>query len=439
MGKASTGGEDEAVVTFARTTGATLQTRRAAILSAAAAALPAFARPTAAAAAPRRDRPGPLRLLLPAPTGPYAVGTVALRLVDTVRPDPWVPQPYRELMVSLRYPALGTGTRPGDPQMLPGEAAGFAALAGYPGVPADQVDWAATRTHAHPGVPAAAGPFPLVLYSPGAGDPRSLNSTLCDDLASRGYAVLTVDHTYDAAAVEFPGGRVEHTVLPAEFAKAVPDPEHPDPARVATLLRKVMDIRVADIRFVLDTLPQALPRRLREVPDLGRIGMFGHSAGGFTALQAMYDDPRIAAGADFDGVTAYVQDDPDRGYLSPVAAGGLDRPFLLVGKDGNTRRTVPSWDALWRRSRGWHRGLSLAGAEHATFTDAETLIPQIVRGLRLPAGTAAASLGTLDPRRAVDAQRRVLAAFFDRRLRGRDDHGLFDAPFPDHPEVRLFT
>ncbi|SHN01963.1 alpha/beta hydrolase family protein [Actinacidiphila paucisporea] len=416
-----------------------MQTRRAAVLSAAVAALSAVPLP-AVASSPAPPRPRGLgRLRLPPPSGPYAVGTVALRLVDTVRPDPWVPQPYRELMVSLRYPAQGVRPGPGAPQMLPGEAAGFAELAGYTGVPAARVDWAATRTHAHQGAPAAAGPFPLVLYSPGAGDPRSLNSTLCDDLASRGYAVLTVDHTYDAAAVEFPGGRVESTVLPAELAKVVPDPEHPDPARVAPLLRKVLDVRVADIGFVLDRLPDALPRPLRGLPDFARVGMFGQSAGGFTALQAMYGDPRIAAGANFDGVTAYVEDDADRGYLPPVAAGGLDRPFLLVGKDGNTRRTVPSWDALWRHSRGWHRGLSLAGSEHATFTDAETLIPQIARRLHLPAGTVPANLGALDPGRAVRAQRAYLVAFFDRWLRDRDDHGLLDGPSPCHREVRFFS
>ncbi|MFI0897379.1 alpha/beta hydrolase family protein [Streptomyces sp. NPDC020983] len=409
-------------------------TRRSAAVGAAAAALSAAFPPPAAAAEPGRTG----RLRLPAPSGPYGVGTVALRLVDAARDDPWVPGRRRELMVSLRYPAR-CGRGAGAPQMLPGEAAGFAAFAGYTGVPAAEVDWAATRTFARTGAPALPGRFPLVLYSPGAGDPRSLNSTLCDDLASRGYAVLCVDHTYDAAAVEFPGGRVERTVLPAEFAEAVPDPAHADPARVAVLLRKVVEVRVADLRSVLDLLPDALPRALRGVPDFGRTGVFGHSAGGFTALQAMYDDPRIAAGANFDGVTAYVQDDPDTGYLSPVAAGGLDRPFLLAGKDGNTPSTVPCWDALWRRSRGWHRGFSLAGAGHAAFTDAETLLPQIARRLHLPASAVTANLGTLAPHRAVRAQRAHLAAFFDRWLRGRDDHGLFDGPSPLYPEVRPFS
>jgi dienelactone hydrolase len=342
-------------------------------------------------------------------------------------------------MVSVRYPARAAAGFPLAPHMLPGEAAGWAALNSLSDVPADRVDWAATRTHAHQGAPAARGPHPVVLYSPGAGDPRSLGGTLCDDLASRGYAVVTIDHTYDASAVQFPGGRVERTVLPAEFAKVVPDPAHPDPARIAPLLKKVVDVRVADVRFVLDALADALPRRLRGALDLDRIGMFGQSAGGFTALQAMHDDPRIAAGANFDGVTNYVQDDGDHGFTSTLSADGLDRPFLLVGKDGNTRATVPSWDALWRHSGGWRRGLTLRGAAHGTYTDAVVLMPQLARGLDLPRETVTENIGTIAPWHAVTADRALLAAFFDRFLRGRGDHGLLDGPSPRLPDARFFS
>ena len=396
---------------------------------------------TPASAARGTSAPEPVRLTLPAPSGPYPVGTVALRLVDPNRPDPWVARPYRELMVSVRYPAEQVSGHPRAPQMAPGEAAAFARFNSWQGVPGDRVDWAATRTHAHQGAPVAAGRFPVVLYSPGAGDPRSLGTTLCDDLASRGYAVVAVDHTYDAGAVEFPGGRVELTVLPAELAKAVPDPEHPDPAKLAPLLKKTVDVRVADVRSVLDRLPDVLPRGLAAAMDFGRLGMFGHSAGGFTALQAMDQDRRIAAAANFDGVTAYVADDGDHGYLSPVAAHGLDRPFLLVGKDGNTRRTVPSWDALWRHSTGPRHGLTLRGAEHATYTDAEPLVPQIARALRLPCDTVTSLIGTVPPRRAVTTERVCLAAFFAHYLRGTITAapGPLEWPALRFPDLRPFA
>ncbi|MFD8811723.1 alpha/beta hydrolase family protein [Streptomyces sp. NPDC059627] len=395
-------------------------TRRTALLSAVAAtALSAVAARTASAAP---HPAGQVRLTLPTPSGPHPVGTVSLRLVDTARADPWVTaQPYRELMISIRYPARDIGGHPRAPQMLPGEAAGFAAVNNLAGVPADQVDWAATRTHAHEGAPVDRnrGPYPVVCYSPGAGDPRSLGTTLCDDLASRGYVVVMLDHTYDATAVQFPDGRVEHTVLPAEYDKA-----YPDKKRIRALLKKTMAVRVADTRFLLDELPRALPRELRGTPDWDRIGMFGQSAGGFTALQAMHDDRRIVAGANLDGVVAYVQDDGDSGNLSTVAVEGLDRPFLLLGKDGNDLSTVPSWNALWRHSRGPREGLTLRGAEHATFTDEEAMVPQLARRLGLPRKTVVNLIGTIAPARAISAERACLASFFDRRLRGRDDTGL---------------
>ncbi|WP_406430996.1 hydrolase [Streptomyces sp. NBC_00631] len=406
-------------------------TRRTALLSAVAAAtLPAVSARTASAA---QRTAGQVRLTLPPPSGPCPVGTVSLRLVDTSRADPWkTAQRDRELMISVRYPARDTGRHPRAPQMLPGEAAGFAAVNNLAGVPADKVDWAATRTHAHQGAPVDRdrGPYPLVCYSPGTGDPRSLGTTLCDDLASRGYVVVMLDHTYDATAVQFPGGRVERTVLPAEYDKA-----YPDKKRIAALLKKTVGVRVADTRFLLGALPRALPPELRGTTDWDRIGMFGHSAGGFTALQTMHDDRRIAAGANLDGVLAYVQDDGDRGHLSTAAADGLDRPFLLIGKDGNDLSTVPSWNSLWRHSRGPREGLTLSGAEHATFTDEEAMIPQLARRLGLPRTTVVENIGTIVPARAIPAERACLASFFDRRLRGRK---AADLP-ARAPEVRPFT
>ena len=188
-------------------------TRRALLLSAATLTATAAAVPARAAAPDARRSGGaggaPVRLSLPAPSGPHVLGTVALRVVDFSRRDPWVPQlPYRELMVTLRYPALPAAARshPRAPQMTPGAAAGFAALNNLTGVPADRVDWAATATHAHEGAPVdpRGGPYPVVLYSPGVLDPRTFATTLTDDLASRGHVVVTVDHTYEATAVESP-------------------------------------------------------------------------------------------------------------------------------------------------------------------------------------------------------------------------------------------
>ncbi len=58
-----------------------------------------------------------LRLTLWAPTGPYAIGTVQLHLVEHSRRDPWVPARPREVMISIWFPAPSAGSYPSAPWM----------------------------------------------------------------------------------------------------------------------------------------------------------------------------------------------------------------------------------------------------------------------------------------------------------------------------------
>ena len=381
------------------------------------AAAPALA-PAVSSAAPVL-RAAPARLTLPAPTGPDAVGTTSLRLVDGSRHDPWVTaQPYRELMVSVFYPARDAAAYPVAPEMAPAAAKHFDASLGTPihqgwGIPVGKADWGATLTHSHVGAPALPGRHPVVLYSPGLGDPRTLGTTNAEELASRGYAVITIDHTYDASEVEFPGGRVEPFDLPLD-------------GDVIALLKKIVSVRVTDTRFVLDRLSSVLPAGV----TAGRIGMFGQSAGGFTALQTMHDDPRVAAAADLDGTLGFDQDDGGPG-LSPLAEEGLRKPFLLMGSQASDHYTVRSWEALWSNSTGWRRDLHLRGSKHHTYTDMESLVPQVPG---VPAEAKYEDVGWIDTARAVAGQRAYLTAFFDRWLRGHDD-GLLDGPSPRHPDT----
>ncbi|MFE2871685.1 alpha/beta hydrolase, partial [Embleya sp. NPDC059259] len=64
-------------------------------------AAPASARPV-----DRRPANDAVLRLVP-PTGPHAIGTTTLYLVDRCRPDPWEPIPVREVMVTVFYPARG--------------------------------------------------------------------------------------------------------------------------------------------------------------------------------------------------------------------------------------------------------------------------------------------------------------------------------------------
>ncbi|NUR59629.1 MAG: hypothetical protein HOV87_13320 [Catenulispora sp.] len=359
-------------------------------------------------------------LTLPAPQGRFATGESQFRLVDDKRQDTWDPaKPYRELMISVFYPAVRTGGKPFTKQFPPEAAAAIGAAAEQNfELPAGLVDWAATTTHSVRDATMAPGRFPVILYSPGAGSARDLNVTLVENLASRGYIVVTIDHTGEAPATEFPDGHiVGNATVNAAFAQAYKD------GTTLAFFTKLMTAREADTEVVLDRLP-TLPGRLSQGMDLNRIGMFGHSAGGFTAANLMYTDPRIKAGADMDGTLEYTVE-PDGTNLSQVALHGLKQPFLLIGSAGQGAGNIhsePSWTSFWNHRRGWTADVTLNDSLHLSLTDFEALLPQLAG--KVPASTLASHLGTVDPHRAVAADRALIDSFFDRFLKGCDDHLL---------------
>jgi len=402
-------------------------TRRTLFGATAAVALTPFL-PVAAATA-TRSTAVPLRF--PRSTGPYPVGTTELHLVDSRRGDPYLPGRPRELMISLWYPSIG-GRTERAPYLPPLLAQLYAEQAADAlDQPVGTVDWTGARNHAGLSSPVLPGRRPIVVFSPGFGVPRGLGSVMVAELASRGYVVVTVDHTYEAAGVEFPGGRLAVQTLPQ--------------GSYALLARSA---RVSDVRFVLDQLgrlargqnPDAaqrrLPRGLGDVLDLTRIGAFGHSAGGITTADVMDVDPRVRAGINMDGTLAYGYPNPAD---SPTVAHGTQRPFLLMGAGGTgphggpqTHLTEPSWGMYWNNSSGWKRDLNVPSGQHYTFIDHQVLIPWFQRFFAVPPELIANSIGTVDPERILRSLRTYIPAFFDQHLRGRP--GAWQNS-PRHPDV----
>ncbi|WP_223198864.1 alpha/beta hydrolase family protein [Solihabitans fulvus] len=360
----------------------------------------------------------PLQLTLPAPTGPDRIGTVSLHLVQAGRLDPWVSGRTRELMVSLWYPAHHADRHPTAPYM---EAEAWASFEHNRGIPAGSV--VVPQTSGHDGAPVDrhSGGLPVILYSPPSGGDRAVNTTLVQELASHGYLVATIDHTYSDDEVEFPDGTVAHRVLPARQTDQ-------------QLADEVVE-RDKDTRFVLDELTaiehgqnpdaehHALPHGLCGALNLNQVAMFGHSLGGATAAATMLDDPRIKAGIDLDGT-----------LFGPVVTAGLDRPVMLLAHQGKTRDTDPSWGPFWNASAGWKRDFQLQGSQHLSYTDAEVIFPQTAGVMGLTPAQLAAIIGTIDPARAITVESTYVDAFFNLHLRHRDEQ-LLDGPSPRFPEM----
>lgn len=342
---------------------------------------------------------------LPRPTGRHPVGRTLLHLTDASRPDPWVPdRNARELMVSLWYPAEASNGRPAL-YMTPTESELLLQDGGITGVPLDVLS--RTRTHAVSDARPAGRlhGLPLVVLSPGFTKPRATLTTLAEELASRGYVVAGVDHTYESVATTFPDGRVT-TCAACEV-------DHDQ-----AFWQKLVAGRAADVSFVLDELTGPHPKWSgARLIDPRRIAMAGHSAGGASAGAAMVADSRIRAGIDIDGTTEL-----------PLPERGLSRPFLFLGRQSvytpGTGGPATAWERDWEHLTGWKRWLVVAGAEHASFTDIGLLAEQF--GLDIGA--------TLPATRAARITRRYVGAFLDLHLRNRPQP-LLDQPSTRYPEV----
>ncbi|MEU1547537.1 hypothetical protein [Nocardia sp. NPDC005745] len=349
---------------------------------------------------------------LPSPTGSNSVGVTELHFTDPDRTDPWG-RGRREVMVQIWYPAQDSGTSAAAAWMPPGGREEQADYLAEFGVPRER--WTLGPSHSYPDRPAreGAGRFPVLLNSPGMGDATGWSTAQAEDLASHGYVVVAINHTHEAFSVHFPGGRVEHTVVPLDSPREV--------------LRDVLlPTRVADTRFVLDELSAAatgqqsqpvgpLPAGLAESMDMTKVGMFGHSLGGSTTVQALHDAPQIRAGINLDGP-----------ILGSVTAEGTDKPLLMLASGASPWYGNPGWEPYWASNTGVKLPLQVAGTEHMSFCDQQTILPQLTAAGLLSAETTTKAVGKIDPQRSIDLQRTYLRIFFD-TVFGRNNTDVIEA------------
>jgi predicted dienelactone hydrolase len=360
---------------------------------------------------------------LPTPTGSAAVGVTYLELVDARRADPFQrpPAPNRRLMVRVCYPAKDGDSGPyaryfhGSTALL-GEVAAFSQLPRFV-----FSHLALVRTHAREDVAVSgdAPRYPVVLFSHGAGTGMEVSTSQCEDLASHGYIVMSIDHPYVSAATAFPDRIVTAREASATF-------DTPEPAEPIT--RHMAD----DDTFVLDTLDALNRGRLASVLvqklDLTAIGIIGHSVGGAVAYQLALTDRRVKAAINLDG-RVYVHPDGARPHApllmlanAQFHVAALQKRESLMPPEGPSADGRAAYDAAYRRSRQDAVALvallkrsdslyTIAGSAHMQFTDLGLFIG--LRSLResLQLG------GVTEPARCLALTQALTVAFLDRYLK----------------------
>lgn len=324
------------------------------------------------------------------PEGPYAVGTEVFRWIDDRRPEnaTEATDDRRNVIVQAWYPAdTGSG---GDPlPYIDGLGRLPPRISLIPAFVMEHYGRIDTHARANATVSTERQVWPVVLLGPGYGAPRAIYTGLATGLASRGYVVLALDHPYESAVTELADGTIATTIE----RRLDNDPG------MQRFMRGRLDLRVADMRFVMDQLDRAdaMGPRLAGRLDLSRIVATGHSLGGAAAALAMDVDNRIIAAANIDGT-----------FYGDIPGEPVRRPFLLLDSDhsetGHSAENIANNRKLLDHFGPGSYRYEIARANHFGFTDAPLFLAPPARlaasillgGGRGPVETQHATVDMLD-------------------------------------------
>jgi predicted dienelactone hydrolase len=360
-------------------------------------------------------------ITLPNPTGPFGVGRTTLYWMNNLETDELSPSPgvKRELVVWIWYPAAAPAPLA---DYLP--APWRLALEQHSGVLMSKFltrDLSAVRAHSgsDPDVSSQQKSYPVVIMRAGGGALTTDFTTLAEDLASHGYIVVGFDAPYRTSVVVFPDKRV--VTRPPAY-----DPENLPSDQADRLINRLLPMWTSDTKSVVSQLEQlnaADPSgKFTGRLDMHRLGMFGHSFGGATALQFCHEDSRCSAGIDIDGAP-----------YGSVVQEGLKQPFMFILSDHSrdladpeSRQIGAHFQSIYDRLPNGRLFITIRGANHFSFSDQMLLKSHYVIGMMRKLG-----LGSLEGRRGLAITTDYVHTFFDVYLNGASVSQLTTQRYPE--------
>ncbi|HTF22413.1 MAG TPA: family membership [Candidatus Limnocylindria bacterium] len=365
---------------------------------------------------------------LPAPAGHFAVGRTTYAWVNNTRTDELAPSSgaKREVVVWIWYPSAAV-TSAVPVEYLP--APWRSALAQHSGALMSQFftrDLSLVRAHStsDPEVSPERPSYPVVIMRAGGGALTTDYTTLTEDLASHGYIVVGFDAPYRTFVVVLPDNRV--VIRPPTN-----DPENLQADQANGLINRLLPMWSSDTAFVvtqLGHLNAADPSgKFTGRLDMQRLGMFGHSFGGATALQFCHDDSRCKAGIDMDGAP-----------FGSVVQEGLKQPFMFIFSDHSrelsdpaSRQILADIQSIYGRLPSGRLLITIRRANHFSFSDQMLLKSHYVIGLLRLFGFSG-----LDGRRGLAITAEYVRTFFDVYLKDAPI-ALLNKPSQLYPEVQF--
>jgi dienelactone hydrolase len=310
------------------------------------------------------------------PTGDYSVGTVSYTLTDESREEYFTDEKdNRKVTVQYWYPE----NKSGQEQTV------------------------------------AKGKFPLVVFSHGSFGYRMSNYSTFEELASHGYIVCSIDHTYHSFMTKQEDGKA--VIVNNDFLNSVIAATNEDISaeEIYKLEQEWMKLRTGDMAFVLDYIKKTASSinsdPVYQSMDLEHIGVFGHSLGGATAAQLGRLDKDVDAVVVVDGTmlgerTGY---ENGRSLLTDVP---YPKPLMNIYSESHYNKALENQDEYANMVAGRNALSSyqvvIKGSEHMNFTDLPIVSP-LLSGML---GT-----GKVDARYCIETTNKDILEFFDYYLK----------------------
>lgn len=260
--------------------------------------------------------------------------------------------------------------------------------------------------------------YPLVVFSHGAFGFSGSNHSTFAELASNGYVVASIGHTYHAFYTMDTSGKL--TIVDTEFINraakinAVHDTQHEE--EIYNTTSEWMKLRTDDENFVIDTIltegKNDSADVLFSIINTENIGLIGHSLGGASSAQIgrvrndidaviVLDGTMLGEEVAFENNAIVLNDSPyPVPLLNVYAEDHYTNSKQLVGNTYNnfyaTKNAVCAYETVFKN------------AGHLNFTDLPLFSPTLAEML---------GVGTIDERYCIETMNKVVLEFFNSYLK----------------------
>ena len=345
------------------------------------------------------------KMNIPDPSGQYKIGTLTFVIQDEERLEWYTddPEDKRRFAFTMWYPADEVDHKDvakwiGHSEISKELAKGI----GLPSFVLNQTSEILSNSYTFASFSNDQDTYPVVIISHGWGGFMSLHTDLAEELASRGYVVISIDHTYGSVATAFDDDIVyqNKNALPNRSEDTFLDAAN-----------QLVYTYAGDILKTLDYLEEEnalnASSSFKGRLDLDHIGLMGHSTGGGADVAVALSDDRIKA---LIGLDAWVEP--------------IDEEEIRNGLN------IP---AIFLRSATWEEGLNNANLYELILKSDQARLYQIdgtthsdfsMAYMFSPLTGTIGYTGSLDKLYLVQMQKDIMNQFFDEHLKGMTNQDI---------------